>query len=213
MTQQGITRGAMAPVLDPRIGGLLESVGSRATKILQQIGPEDVATLAQLNILLVGDTDFGTSTTLYCIRDHTARLIDAAQHSWAERGRREEVLFGRRIVTFYWRFRSAYDTPLRSMAALPLGANLIVLEAVERLSEGKNTMEHPHPVNLLTPEQSRAGGWQAEARDGDGHLRSQHAPFENDGEIAEYVKAEMDRGCTVTIWPVDPARRWGRADV
>ena len=203
----------MDTALDPRISFLLPGVGSCARKILQQITPDDVVALAQLNRALVGDEAFGVSTTLYCLRDHSPTWIDAARHSWSEQGGREEIACGGRTAIIYRRFHSAYAPAPRSLAALPLGANLIVLEAVERLSEGKNTMEHPHPVNLLTPEQSRAGGWQAEARDGDGHLRSQHAPFENDGEIAEYVKAEMDRGCTVTIWPVDPARRWGRADV
>lgn len=63
-------------------------------------------------------------------------------------------------------------------------------------------MENPSPVNLLTPEESRAGGWQAEARDGDGHLMSQHPPFENDMQLGSYVREETALGYTVTIWPM-----------
>lgn len=62
-------------------------------------------------------------------------------------------------------------------------------------------MKNPMPINLMTHEESRALGWQAESRDADGHLMSQHAPFEADSEIAEYVRVEIERGMTVTIWP------------
>lgn len=62
-------------------------------------------------------------------------------------------------------------------------------------------MQNPSPVNLMTPEKSRALGWQAESRDADGHLATQHAPFEDDASIAEYVREETERGMTVTIWP------------
>ncbi|PTW53553.1 hypothetical protein C8N35_1168 [Breoghania corrubedonensis] len=192
--------GDLDPALDPRIGRLLKSVGPRAKKILQQIGAEDMAGLAQLNRLLVGDVNFGTSTTLYCLRDHTARLIDAARHSWAEPGLRTLARCGGRTATLYWRCRTAYDTDPRSMAAFPLGKNLIVLEAVEHLSE-RDEMKNPNPVNLLTPEESRAGGWQAESRDEDGHLCTQQAPFFDDEEMVEYVNSEIARGKTVTIWP------------
>jgi hypothetical protein len=57
------------------------------------------------------------------------------------------------------------------------------------------------PIHLMTPAESRALGWQAEARDADGHLMSQHAPFETDGDIARFVREETQRGYTVTIWP------------
>lgn len=62
-------------------------------------------------------------------------------------------------------------------------------------------MRNPHPVNLMTPEESRAGGWQAESRDPDGHLISQHAPFDGDDDIIWFVRTETERGNTVTIWP------------
>jgi len=62
-------------------------------------------------------------------------------------------------------------------------------------------MTDPKPINLMTPEESRAGGWMAEERDDDGHLLSQCAPFENDEDITWYVRTAMKRGGTVTIWP------------
>ncbi len=65
-----------------------------------------------------------------------------------------------------------------------------------------NPMKNTRPVNLMTPEQSRAGGWQAESRDGDGHLITQHSPFEDAETIAQYVREETGRGLTVTIWPM-----------
>lgn len=63
-------------------------------------------------------------------------------------------------------------------------------------------MRDPKPANLTTPEESRARGWAAEARDNDGHLISQHAPFDNDAHLIHYVREAMDDGWTVTIWPV-----------
>lgn len=62
-------------------------------------------------------------------------------------------------------------------------------------------MENPRTVNLMTPAESRALGWQAESRDADGHLVSQHAPFDDDEEMGNYVRDETARGNTVTIWP------------
>ncbi len=59
-------------------------------------------------------------------------------------------------------------------------------------------MKNPYPVNLLTPDESRSGGWQAEARDKDGHLISQHAPFESGIDLSEYVREENKLGHTVT---------------
>lgn len=66
-------------------------------------------------------------------------------------------------------------------------------------------MKHPMPINLQTPEQSRSLGWQAEARDKDGHLISLHAPFDGDEDVALYVRECMEQGATVTIWPKVPA--------
>ena len=62
-------------------------------------------------------------------------------------------------------------------------------------------MRDPRPVNLMTPAESRALGWQAESRDPDGHLVSQHAPFSSDALLAEYVREQTMDGNTVTIWP------------
>lgn len=62
-------------------------------------------------------------------------------------------------------------------------------------------MKDPKPANLQTPDEVRAGGWQAEARDADGHLMSCHAPFDNDEHLAEYVREANSDGLTVTIWP------------
>lgn len=63
-------------------------------------------------------------------------------------------------------------------------------------------MKNPNPVNLMTPAESRSRGWQAEARDEDGHLYSQHAPFDGDEELARYVRDAVESGLTVTIWPI-----------
>lgn len=62
-------------------------------------------------------------------------------------------------------------------------------------------MKNPKPVNLMTPEESRARGWKAESRDNDGHLVTQHAAFDSSLDLLEYVYAENARGMTVTIWP------------
>ncbi len=62
-------------------------------------------------------------------------------------------------------------------------------------------MKEPRAVNLMTQDQCRADGWQAESRDADGHLVTAHAPFDDAAEIAEYVREETTRGNTVTIWP------------
>ena len=62
-------------------------------------------------------------------------------------------------------------------------------------------MKDPMPINLMTPQESRARGWQAESRDDDGHLCTQHAPFDDDAEMLNYVKEEIARGKSVTIWP------------
>lgn len=39
-------------------------------------------------------------------------------------------------------------------------------------------------------------------RDADGHLCSQHAPFEDDQAIAWYVRDALARGQVVTVWPM-----------
>ncbi|MET0438267.1 MAG: hypothetical protein ABW043_12325 [Devosia sp.] len=57
------------------------------------------------------------------------------------------------------------------------------------------------PINLQTPEKTRELGWQAEARDSDGHLVSCHAPFDGDEDIVWYIRESMDQKLTVTIWP------------
>ena len=62
-------------------------------------------------------------------------------------------------------------------------------------------MQNPDPINLMTPEKSRDLGWAAEARDSDGHLCSQHAPFDDDSLLIHYVRQCVDKGQTVTIWP------------
>ena len=63
------------------------------------------------------------------------------------------------------------------------------------------TMQNPNPINLMTPEESRAKGWAAESRDADGHLCSQHAPFDDDALLVHYVRECVSKGQTVTIWP------------
>ena len=62
-------------------------------------------------------------------------------------------------------------------------------------------MENPNLVNLQTPEEVRALGWQAESRDDDGHLCTTHAPFESAKEMYDYISEELERGKAVTIWP------------
>lgn len=62
-------------------------------------------------------------------------------------------------------------------------------------------MQNPRPIHLMTPEESRGLGWGAEARDSDGHLMSQHAPFGSLEEITDFVKERSHAGHTVTIWP------------
>lgn len=62
-------------------------------------------------------------------------------------------------------------------------------------------MENPGKMNLKTPEEVRALGWQAEARDADGHLVRTHAPFASDEDILWLVHDAMEHGETVTIWP------------
>ena len=65
-------------------------------------------------------------------------------------------------------------------------------------------MKDPMPVNLMTSEEVRASGWQAESRDADGHLLAMHAPFgpDDDEGIVWFVRETTSRGETVTIWPI-----------
>lgn len=64
-------------------------------------------------------------------------------------------------------------------------------------------MRDPKPVHLTPPEEVRAAGWQAESRDADGHLISTHAPFGSyDQDIVWFVREALQRGETVTIWPI-----------
>jgi hypothetical protein len=67
-------------------------------------------------------------------------------------------------------------------------------------------MENPRPVNHMTPEESRDLGWAAEVRDADGHLCSQHGPFDDDASLAHYVREAMSSDRIVTIWPHDIAQ-------
>lgn len=62
-------------------------------------------------------------------------------------------------------------------------------------------MENPKPIHLMTPAEVRRNGWQAEARDRDGHLISMNAPFQTDEDIVEFVRENINDGNTVTIWP------------
>jgi hypothetical protein len=55
----------------------------------------------------------------------------------------------------------------------------------------------------MTPEKSRSLGWAAEARDADGHLMNQHAPFSDDAIMVHYIREAIDAGWTTTIWPVE----------
>lgn len=63
-------------------------------------------------------------------------------------------------------------------------------------------MKDPMPINLQTPEETRALGWQAECRDADGHLTRTHAPFKTDEDIVWLVREALEHGDTITIWPV-----------
>lgn len=62
-------------------------------------------------------------------------------------------------------------------------------------------MQSPNPVNLTPPDEIRALGWQAEARDADGHLTRTHVPFETDEDIVWFVREALSYGDTITIWP------------
>lgn len=62
-------------------------------------------------------------------------------------------------------------------------------------------MRDAMPINLMTTEEVRANGWQAESRDSDGHLIGLHAPFDSDGAVTWFVNECTSRGETVTIWP------------
>ena len=62
-------------------------------------------------------------------------------------------------------------------------------------------MKNPNPINLQTSDEVRRAGWQAETRDGDGHLCRTHVPFDTDDEIVWLVREALEHGETVTIWP------------
>lgn len=68
-------------------------------------------------------------------------------------------------------------------------------------------MRNPRPVNLMTPDESRSLGWAAESRDSDGHLMTQHAPFESRAERLAYIAEEAKRGHDVTIFEDQPNDR------
>lgn len=63
-------------------------------------------------------------------------------------------------------------------------------------------MKDPMWINLKTPAEVRADGWQAETRDEDGHLIRTHVPFESDDDIIWLVREALEHGETITIWPV-----------
>jgi len=62
-------------------------------------------------------------------------------------------------------------------------------------------MKDPMPINLMTSEEVRATGWQAESRDADGHLIGLYSQFDDDEGIVWFVRETTSRGETVTIWP------------
>ena len=72
-------------------------------------------------------------------------------------------------------------------------------------------MKNPYPINLTTPEEVRAQGWFAEARDSDGHLISCIAGpgLCSDEVLGEFLREYAgEGGCTVTAWPqkLEPVR-------
>lgn len=70
-------------------------------------------------------------------------------------------------------------------------------------------MKNPMPVHLEPSETIRERGWQAEARDSDGHVMSYHAPFKKPEDVIWYVRESMEQGLTVTIWPERNKDWWG----
>jgi len=64
-------------------------------------------------------------------------------------------------------------------------------------------VKNPNKINLMTSEEVRSNGWQAESRDSDGHLVMTHAPFDNHASIIWLVREALKNGETVTIWPVE----------
>lgn len=62
-------------------------------------------------------------------------------------------------------------------------------------------MKDPAPIHLSTPAEMREAGWQAEARDSDGHVMSAHAPFKTISDLEWYYNESMEQGLTITIWP------------
>lgn len=67
-------------------------------------------------------------------------------------------------------------------------------------------MKDPKPINLMTPDEVRARGWVAEARDVDGHLLSMQGwldicdKTENANMLGEFI-AEYSTDCDITIFP------------
>lgn len=62
-------------------------------------------------------------------------------------------------------------------------------------------MKNPNPVNLQTPEEIRALGWLAEARDSDGHVMTVISPQASDETLGEFMRECTAEGWTVTAWP------------
>jgi molybdopterin synthase sulfur carrier subunit len=62
-------------------------------------------------------------------------------------------------------------------------------------------MINPKPVHLQTPDEVRAQGWLAEARDGDGHLMTVISPEADDASLGQFMRECTADGMTVTAFP------------
>jgi len=67
-------------------------------------------------------------------------------------------------------------------------------------------MKDPWPVHLTTPEENRANGWLAEARDADGHLISTISPRGSDESFGMWCREYMPDH-TITFFPENLNRR------
>lgn len=67
-------------------------------------------------------------------------------------------------------------------------------------------VDSPNKINLMTSEEVRSQGWQAESRDKDGHLLSTHVPFTTNADIVWFVREALEMGATITVWPVQDQR-------
>jgi hypothetical protein len=62
-------------------------------------------------------------------------------------------------------------------------------------------MRDPKPIHLSTPDEVRAGGWLAEARDSDGHLITTISPEASDESLGEWLRECTRDGLTVANFP------------